>query len=98
MTDFEPFQAGREAGGEVLAEIAKYIAGHELFAPGDTVIVADYKGYVHWLNRATGAIIGRERAGRARVSSTPVAADGLLLVIDDQGRITAFRATPIAGA
>jgi outer membrane protein assembly factor BamB len=65
---------------------------------GDAVVVADYKGYVHWLSKATGAIIGRARDGKARITNTPVAAGGLLLVVNDRGGITAFRATPVRTA
>jgi outer membrane protein assembly factor BamB len=78
----------------------KALMYRELSTPvvsGDAVVVADYKGYVHWLNKATGALMARARGGHARVSNAPIAAQGVLLVIDDRGRITAFRATPIAG-
>ncbi len=64
---------------------------------GDALVVADYKGYVHWLNKATGALIARTRSGRTRVANTPVTAGGLVLIIDDRGRISAFRSTPISG-
>ena len=64
---------------------------------GDAIVVADYQGWVHWLNKSTGALIGRARGAHGRVSTQPIAADGLLLDMDDRGRITAFRATPIKG-
>ena len=64
----------------------------------DGIVVADYQGYVHWLNRATGALLARARSGKVRVTNTPVAAGGLLLVINDDGHITAFRTTPLATA
>ncbi|HUN27219.1 MAG TPA: outer membrane protein assembly factor BamB [Steroidobacteraceae bacterium] len=64
----------------------------------DAIVVADYQGYVHWLNRATGAFLARARAGKLRITNAPVAADGLLLVINDAGHITAFRTTPRGSA
>jgi outer membrane protein assembly factor BamB len=63
---------------------------------GDAIVVADYQGYVHWLDRKTGAVIGRIRAGKVRYTNAPVYADGLLLLMNDRGVIDAYRATPIA--
>src|SRR5665213_475655 len=63
---------------------------------GDAIVVADYQGYVHWLDKATGAIRGRVRAGKSRYTNSPVYAGGLLLMLNDRGVIDAFRATPIA--
>ncbi|HTX23219.1 MAG TPA: outer membrane protein assembly factor BamB [Steroidobacteraceae bacterium] len=62
----------------------------------NAIAVADFQGYVHWLNAQTGALIGRTRAGKHTIDDAPVAADGLLLVIDDRGKITALRPTPLA--
>jgi outer membrane protein assembly factor BamB len=63
---------------------------------GDAIVVADYQGYVHWLDKATGALWGRVRAGKSRYTNSPVYADGLLLMLNDRGVIDVFRATPIA--
>jgi outer membrane protein assembly factor BamB len=65
---------------------------------GDAIVVADYKGYVHWLNKETGALMGRVRSGKRPISNTPVTAGGLLLVVNDDGRVAAFRAIPIAAS
>lgn len=62
---------------------------------GDAIAVADFQGYVHWLDKTTGAVIGRVRAGKSRYSNAPVYADGLLLLINDRGVIDAFRALPV---
>jgi len=65
----------------------------------DTAIVtADYQGYVHWLDKATGALAARAGTGKVRISNTPVVAGNLVLVVNDTGKITAFRVTPIGGA
>jgi len=64
----------------------------------DAIVVADYQGYVHWLDKATGAFLARVRASKRSIINAPVAADGLVLVIDDEGHISAFRATPLKGA
>jgi|GEM_PF-2559 len=65
----------------------------------DTAIVtADYQGYVHWLDKATGELAARASTGKVRISNTPVVAGDLLLVVNDTGKITAFRTTPMGGA
>jgi outer membrane protein assembly factor BamB len=77
----------------------KGLAHRGLSAPvvtDNAVAVADFKGYVHWLDKATGAFAGRAEAGSSRVSNPPVAVGDRLLVINDEGRITAFKAAPIA--
>lgn len=61
------------------------------------VVVADFQGYVHWLDKATGALIARMPSGGKRVSNPPVVAGGLVLVINDGGQISAFRTTPREG-
>ncbi len=58
--------------------------------------IADFEGYVHWLDAASGALRARTRAG-GRVSMAPVAVGSTVVLIDDGGRITAFR-TPVASA
>jgi outer membrane protein assembly factor BamB len=78
----------------------KGLAHRGLSAPAvldnNTIAVADYKGYVHWLDKATGAFAGRAEAGGERVSNPPVAAGDRVLVINDEGRVTAFKTSPIA--
>ncbi len=63
---------------------------------GDAIVVADFKGYVHWLNKASGALMGRVRAGKVRYTNAPVYADGVLMLLNDRGVLDAFRAAPLA--
>ena len=75
----------------------KVLERRELSAPvvyRGRVVVADLDGYVHWFDPATGAYLARVRAGRHRVSTTPVIAGDLLLVFTDGGDLSAFRAPP----
>ncbi len=60
------------------------------------IAVADFQGYVHWLDPASGALTARAATGDARVTSAPIVAGDLLIVISDRGRITAFRTRPLA--
>lgn len=61
---------------------------------GDAVVVGDFEGYLHWLDRRTGELLARERAGGDRISNPPLAAGGLVLVQDDGGSVSAYRSRP----
>ena len=65
---------------------------------GDAIAVGDFQGYVHWLDKASGALASRTSAGGARISNTPIAVGNLVLVQTDRGQISAYRVTPLAGA
>jgi outer membrane protein assembly factor BamB len=58
------------------------------------VAVADYQGYLHWLDKATGELVARERVAKFRVSNPPAAAQDTVVVLTDSGNLAAFRATP----
>ncbi|MGA8278526.1 MAG: outer membrane protein assembly factor BamB [Rhodanobacteraceae bacterium] len=58
---------------------------------GNAVVVGDLDGYVHWLNLDDGKLAARERLGRDRIESAPVAAAGVVYVEDVDGRIGAYR-------
>lgn len=60
----------------------------------DAVVVADFEGYLHWLDRESGELLGRERAGNDRISQAPVSANGLIFVQSDGGNAYAFRGRP----
>lgn len=58
---------------------------------GDYVVVGDYKGYVHWLRMSDGKLAARERVGHHRIVGQPLVAEGILLVQNSRGKLTAFR-------
>jgi outer membrane protein assembly factor BamB len=60
------------------------------------VAVADYQGYVHWLDKTTGELVARERISKERVTNSPAAADDTVVVLTDGGKLAAYRATPAA--
>ncbi len=62
------------------------------------VAVADYQGYVHWLDKKTGYLVARIRVSKFRVSNPPVAVDDTVVVMDDDGKMAAFRADPAHAA
>lgn len=59
---------------------------------GDTLVVADFDGYLHWLDAATGEILGRAKPGGGRISNAPVSAGEFVLVQGDGGEVNAYRA------
>ncbi|CAN5585763.1 outer membrane protein assembly factor BamB [soil metagenome] len=58
---------------------------------GDHVVVGDFDGYLHWLRLDTGEFAARTRVGRSAVRASPVVVDGLLLVQDTNGSLSAWR-------
>ncbi len=73
------------------------LARRGLSAPvidGGALVVADFEGYVHWLDLASGALVGRISAGGTRYTNAPVAADGLVFLQNDSGDLVALRALP----
>lgn len=55
----------------------------------DRVVVGDFEGYLHWLDPKDGKIVARSRAGNAPIRNAPLAGDGLLYVLNNEGRISA---------
>jgi outer membrane protein assembly factor BamB len=63
----------------------------------DTAIaVADYQGYLHWLDKQTGELVAREHIAKFRVSNPPIAIKDTVVVLTDSGKLAAYRATPRA--
>ena len=58
---------------------------------GKAIVVGDFEGYLHWLDRDSGKFIAREHPGGARISAPPVAQDGRVFVVDDDGKVAAYR-------
>jgi outer membrane protein assembly factor BamB len=88
----------RRTGAELWRQ--KALAHRRLSAAvetNDAIVVGDYQGYVHWLDKATGAISARAATGKVRISNAPVVAGDLMLVVNDLGKITAFRVKPTGG-
>jgi outer membrane protein assembly factor BamB len=64
-------------------------------AVGDHVVVADLEGYVHFFDRATGAIAARAKTSGDRVTNSPLSVNGVVYVISDKGDIAALHGLPI---
>lgn len=59
------------------------------------IAVADFQGYLHWLDKNTGELVARERiAKKQRVSNPPAGVGDTVVVLTDAGTLAAYRATP----
>jgi outer membrane protein assembly factor BamB len=58
------------------------------------VVIADFQGYVHWLDKTTGELVSRQRISKERVTNSPVAVGETVVVLTDGGKLAAFRAAP----
>ena len=58
---------------------------------GDYAVVGDLEGYLHWMSLDTGEFAARTRVSRDRLLSAPRVADGILVVQDVGGKLSAYR-------
>ncbi len=58
---------------------------------GRSVVVGDFEGYLHWLDAETGALVARTRPGESIVSP-PIVVGETLLVLSEDGKLSAYRA------
>jgi crotonobetainyl-CoA:carnitine CoA-transferase CaiB-like acyl-CoA transferase len=61
---------------------------------GSAIAIADYQGYVHYLDKNTGVFVARVRTAKQRVSNPLVGANNIVVVLTDGGTLAGFRATP----
>ena len=57
---------------------------------GNKVVVADFEGYLHWLDRATGSFLARKRVDRAGILSRPRIAGEQLIVLGKGGKLSSW--------
>jgi outer membrane protein assembly factor BamB len=62
---------------------------------GDALVVGDFEGYLHWLDKRTGEIIARAKTDGERITNTPVTSDAGVFVQTDSGKLLAFRSQAI---
>lgn len=56
----------------------------------ETVVVADFEGYLHFLSAADGRFMARARAGSGQITGQPLALGPLLFVQSEDGTISAL--------
>jgi outer membrane protein assembly factor BamB len=57
---------------------------------GDALVVGDFEGYVHWLDKATGEIVARQKTDGERITNAAVTTDEGVFVQTDSGKLLAF--------
>lgn len=94
VDDADVLVALERTNGEPLWKQAE-LTGRRLSAPAattDHIVVGDFEGYLHWLRKEDGMIVGRMRATSKAITAPLLAAGNILFVQDQGGALTAFRA------
>ena len=71
------------------------LSGRRLTAPAasdDYLVVGDFEGYLHWLDKNDGRIVGRIRAAGKAIIAPPLTAGNTIFVYGKNGALGAFRA------
>jgi outer membrane protein assembly factor BamB len=55
------------------------------------IVVADFEGYLHWLDPKDGRIVSRSQVGGSPVRAAPIAGDNLLYVLNSNGKTSAVK-------
>ena len=58
---------------------------------GEYAVVGDFEGYLHWLKLDNGEFAARTRVGRDALRAAPLVVDGVLVVQNVDGQLSAFR-------
>ncbi|MCL5261379.1 MAG: outer membrane protein assembly factor BamB [Gammaproteobacteria bacterium] len=77
----------------------KALLGHVLTAPtiyDSVIIVGDNDGYLHFLSRANGNFVARDRADRSGMIASPVATTDGIYVMTKAGRLVKYTAAKIS--
>ena len=57
-------------------------------------MVGDFEGYLHWLDKATGEIVARQKTDGERITNAAVTTDAGVFVQTDSGKLLAFKSQP----
>jgi outer membrane protein assembly factor BamB len=82
----------RRDGGTVWSQPA--LTGRSLSTPvvhGNYVVFGDFEGYLHWLDKNSGRLVGRVRADSDGIKVRPVVFGGVLYALGEGGDLSAFR-------
>lgn len=93
--DGEVVALNRASGAELWRQEA--LRMRRLTAPtpqGQSVVVGDFEGWLHWMDAFTGAFQARYRVGKTAIVTAPVSGGELLVVQDEDDRVYALRAEP----
>jgi outer membrane protein assembly factor BamB len=57
----------------------------------NALVTGDFQGYLHFLDKETGALAARVQAGSARISTQPLVEGDMVVTVSDRGQINAYR-------
>lgn len=57
---------------------------------GNYLVVGDFEGYLHWIDKHTGAFVARERLSRNRIITSPVISGEIVYAFSSDGELAAF--------
>jgi outer membrane protein assembly factor BamB len=63
---------------------------------GDSLVVGDFEGFLHWLDRSTGEIVARAKSGGERVANAATTAEEGVFIQTEDGKLLAFTSKPKA--
>jgi outer membrane protein assembly factor BamB len=66
----------------------RQVTGPAVF--GDRVIVGDFEGYLHWLDKATGDITARVQIDSAPILTQPIVSNDILFAYSSGGTLSAY--------
>ena len=81
----------RSGSSEWKQDGLKYRWVSELAVQGETVVVGDFEGFVHWLSISDGSFVARARLSKHPIEAAPIVVGDVLYVEDIGGEIGAFR-------
>lgn len=58
---------------------------------GDALVLADFEGYMHWLDKSNGQVVARHKTDGDRVTNAPVTSAAGVFVQTDGGKLIAFK-------
>lgn len=61
---------------------------------GESLVVGDYEGYLHWLSKVDGSVQARAKTDGERITNAPLVAEGRVYVQTDGGKLIAFETKP----
>lgn len=83
----------RKTGKEIWKQ--EYLKFRRLTAPaimGNTLVVADGEGEVHWLSQSTGQTLARINVNSAPIESTPLVQGNVVYILSSNGLVSAYTA------
>ena len=64
---------------------------------GNNVVVGDFDGYVHVIDKTTGVLAARTRLGKGAITAQPLVINDVLVVLNERARMAAYRIAPFGG-